>query len=205
MQGKRWTFEARMGWWAWGVWGHLFPIWLCIGAVELMVQHFQSKGRVATIWQKLFIQISLLFVLSNQTVLAPLHCLNTCSPFLMSPVQSLLPSNMVFRRTYTCPRCTSRNRIKKVYSYNYTWSLQFMWSIVYAHYFKANMMKKIKYLIHRLTNMTYGKFCFSFSMVLLVCGWSSWVKGNLNVWSIFRWRLESCIYKKNLNQDSILI
>lgn len=136
--------------------------------------------------------------MSNQTVLAPLRCLNTLFSFLMSPVQSLLPFNVVFRRTYTCPRYTSRNRIKQVCSYNYTPSLQFIWTVVYAHYFKAKIMKKIKYLINTFMNMTYGKFCFSSSIVLLICGWSSWVKGSLNVWSIFTWRLKSCIYEKSL-------
>lgn len=31
-------------------------------------------------------------------------CLNTSSCFSVSPIHSLLPSNAVFRKTYTCPR-----------------------------------------------------------------------------------------------------
>lgn len=68
------------------------------------------------------------------------------------------------------------------------------------------MTKKFKYLIYRLHIWVYGKLCFSSSIVTDVGDdvQSNWLKDNLNISSIFRWRVRSHL-KKSLNQGGILL
>lgn len=77
---------------------------------------------------------------------------------------------------------------------------------LYAIFYKE-ITKKFKYLIYRLCIWAYGKLCFSFSIVTDVGDdvQSSWVKGNLNISSIFKWRVRSRKKKKSLNQGGILL
>lgn len=60
------------------------------------------------------------------------------------------------------------------------------------------MTKKFKDLIYRLRRWAYGKLCFSSSIVTDVGDdvQSNWVKDNLNISSIFRWRVRSHLKKK---------